>query len=169
MGWFGRHRIGVLATLLLVDVAAIVAVTLLGGLAVIAALPTGVVGLASAALPWVAALAVLSVAGVGIGGWLAYVLVRRASLPRSDRLATIVRRVERLTGLGVGLAGYVEPNEADRVESLRERYVTGDLSEDEYERRLERVLDDEGRDVEEVRRDVDEARRERRRREREYR
>lgn len=90
------------------------------------------------------AVAVVSAVGVGVG------LYRRVTnlnlgLPRSERLGVLASRLERRSSLArsLGVSEHVTPTREQRVQrevdALKERYVQGDLSEREFERRLETV------------------------------
>lgn len=117
------------------------------------------------AVPAVAAIAVLVVLLVLSGVGLAWSLVRNASVPRSERVASLAERLEReypplrVAGLSDLLAP-PEPSEEERAEraldDLKRRYVDGELSEAEFERKVDRLVQNET---------VDEARAARERRE----
>lgn len=71
-------------------------------------------------------------------------ILRSASLPRSDRLVALVERLEREYPIlrTFDVSEKVEPTREDRKREIRDRYVAGELSEAEFEREMERVLDD---------------------------
>lgn len=71
-------------------------------------------------------------------------VLRNASLPRDDRLVSVVERLERKYPLlrQFDVAEKVEPTAEDRKQRLRERYLAGELSDDEFERQLETLMDD---------------------------
>jgi hypothetical protein len=81
--------------------------------------------------------------------------VRSASMPRNDRLADLARTVERYSpeARDLGLSERVEPTTEDRIDQLKQQYVEGDLTELEYERRLQDLLSEENVSDERVRRE----------------
>ncbi|MDS0473590.1 SHOCT domain-containing protein [Natrinema sp. 1APR25-10V2] len=114
--------------------------------------------------------AVLAVSSVGA----LWVFVRHASLPRSERVASAAERLEREYSplRMLGLSEFLSPPEpspeerADRaLADLKERYVDGDITEAEFERRVDRLVAnesiDEARAARERRRVVDEETRHR--------
>jgi hypothetical protein len=134
----------VLSVALLVGVFGYVAV-----LAVAAVVPggSGVDALLGVVFPAVLATAalvvsfLLSVVGLVVG------VGRRLSVPKSERAAEAVGRVEAYsdTLASVGLSRRLappEPTVEERLAALRERYVDGELSEQEFERRLREVVAD---------------------------
>jgi len=97
-----------------------------------------------AATEWVAAAAVLGLFAAAFLAASVVSVLRSASVPRSDRLATVVERLERRYPLlrEFDASERVKPTAEDRRERLRERYVAGEISEREFERETERLLDD---------------------------
>ncbi|WP_226482585.1 SHOCT domain-containing protein [Natrinema amylolyticum] len=87
----------------------------------------------------------LAVSTVGV----LWVLVQNASLPRSERVATLAERLEReyaplrLLGLSEFLSP-PEPSADERAEEaladLKQRYVAGELTEAEFERKVDRLV-----------------------------
>ncbi|RKD98306.1 SHOCT domain-containing protein [Halopiger aswanensis] len=71
-------------------------------------------------------------------------VLRSASLPRSDRLVALVERLEREYPVlrQFDVAETVEPTPEDRRQRLKEQYVDGEISEAEFERRMETAMDD---------------------------
>lgn len=71
-------------------------------------------------------------------------VLRDASIPRSDGLARTVESLEsRVPALRrFDVSERVEPTAADRRERLKEQYVEGELSDEEFEAELERLVDD---------------------------
>lgn len=71
-------------------------------------------------------------------------LAGRASLPKNRWLADRLRVVEGAVPAAaeVGLADRFEPSLDDRREELKRRYVEGELSEREFERELQALLDE---------------------------
>ncbi|WP_135805324.1 SHOCT domain-containing protein [Halorussus marinus] len=88
--------------------------------------------------------------------------VRRASLPRDERLARVARGVERVSGDAreYGLADRFEPTTEDRIEALKREYVDGEITELEYERRLRELLEDETTSEDRIDRELRELERE---------
>lgn len=87
----------------------------------------------------------LAVSSVGLG----WVLVQNASLPRSDRVTTLTERLEReyppLTTLGLSeFLSPPEPSAEERTEralaDLKQRYVDGEITEAEFERKVDRLV-----------------------------
>ena len=146
---------------LLLAVVGYLAVIVYGGLVTGGPLVGTLVGVAVPVLVAVALLfTLLVVSTVG----LTYALARNASLPRSERLAGLAARVEdeygevRVLGLSELLAP-PEPTtaerEADALDALKRRYVDGEITEGEFERKVDRLVANES---------VDEARADRERR-----
>ncbi|WP_225332680.1 SHOCT domain-containing protein [Halomicrobium urmianum] len=161
--WFWASALGLLVSggLLLVAVgslALVVLTGLAGGASPVALLVEAAVPALAAAVILVPLLA-LSVVG------LLWSLARNASLPRSDLVANAAERLEReyppLRTVGLSdLLAPPEPSPAEREEraldDLKRRYVNGDLTEAEFERKVDRLVENET---------VDEARAARERRE----
>jgi uncharacterized membrane protein len=138
------------------------------GLVVYTALLTGapiVSTLVDIALPTLLGLAVLTVLfAVSLVGLL-YVLVQNASLPRSERIAALAERAEKEYSplKVVGLSDLLTPPEPSADEQaeralarLKQQYVDGELSEEEFERKVDRLVSNDS---------IDEARAARERRE----
>lgn len=132
---------------------AVAAVGLLGvgALAVVSAVATAAAGesillvLLRSALPFVLGVATLTVVGAALVAWLFVRAVRVAEVPRSDRLERVARVLERYVPwvASVNVADRVAPTVEDRREALKDRYAAGELTEREFERELERLLEDE--------------------------
>lgn len=71
-------------------------------------------------------------------------VLRSASLPRDDRLVAVVERLEREYPLlrQFDVKRTVEPTKDDRKRRLKERYVSGEISEATFERELAQLLDE---------------------------
>lgn len=71
-------------------------------------------------------------------------VLRTTSLPTSSRAASLVERLEhRYPALRrFDVAEKVEPGTDERAEKLKRQYVEGEISEQEFEREMERTLDD---------------------------
>ncbi len=78
-------------------------------------------------------------------------LASRASLPRSQRVATVLHGLEAVVPplRQLGLANRVEPTPEERRTALEERYVNGELSERQFEATLADLLEEEDRRVSE--------------------
>ncbi|GAB3676111.1 SHOCT domain-containing protein [Halopiger thermotolerans] len=96
------------------------------------------------AAEWIAAAVVLGLLAVLFLAATVVSVLRSASLPRSDRLVALVERLEREYPVlrQFDVAEKVEPTTAERREQLTERYVDGEISEAEFEREMERLMDD---------------------------
>lgn len=116
-------------------------------------------------LPWAVGAAVLGIVEFALLAGVAYLLVERADLSvrgRGGRLQTFAEQVESHNTLArsLGLSSVLEPSperkREDALDTLKRRYADGEVSDEEFERRLGRLLEND---------DVDEARaaRERRR------
>lgn len=96
-------------------------------------------------------LVLLTVSGVG----LVWALVQSATLPQSDRLASLADRLEReypplrMAGLSELLAP-PEPSAEERAEQalaeLKRQYVNGEITEAEFERKVDRLVANESID-----------------------
>ncbi|ELY57357.1 SHOCT domain-containing protein [Natronococcus jeotgali] len=95
------------------------------------------------AVEWVLLGLVLGLVAVGFLAATVVSILRSASVPRDDRLAAVVERLERRYPLlaRFDASNRVEPTAEDRRRKLKERYVAGELSDDEFERELERLAD----------------------------
>lgn len=71
-------------------------------------------------------------------------VLRNASVPRSDRLVSLVEALERQYPIlrQFDASARVEPTAEDRRQQIKERYVSGEISEAEFEREMARILDD---------------------------
>lgn len=71
-------------------------------------------------------------------------VLRSASLPRDDRLASLVGWLERRYPIlrRLDARERVEPTTEDRKRQLKEEYVAGEISEAEFERRMAQLMDD---------------------------
>jgi hypothetical protein len=77
--------------------------------------------------------------------WMVWSAARRASMPRSDRLAGFARLTERFSPRAreFGLSERVEPTKEDRMDELKSKYVADEIGEHEFERRVMGLMDDE--------------------------
>lgn len=152
MGWVRKNLL--VGSLVLFLIAGSLLALVLGyaGLVVYSAFLSGgalvdaVLGLAFPYLPIAAALlAVVIVAGLGF----CVALLRRLSIPRSERLGSLLAGVERHSPLldRLDLSSLVRPprpSEAERAENaladLKRRYVADEITEAEFERKLDRLV-----------------------------
>lgn len=97
-----------------------------------------------AAAEWVVVGIVLGLLAVAFLTATVVSVLRAKSLPRSDRLASLVERLEREYPLlrQFDVSEKVEPTTEDRRQQLKEQYVAGEISEAEFEREMQRLLDD---------------------------
>ena len=97
-------------------------------------------------VPVLLAFAALSILGVVLLALVVVRAVRLAELPRSERLGTVARGVERrVPWLEEGnVSERVAPTVADRHDALKQRYANDELTERELERELEALLREHG-------------------------
>jgi uncharacterized membrane protein len=169
MGLVDDSRVTVFLGGFLLSLLALVGVTALGAFAVLSALldPAAgtplLVGLLEAAAPFVAVVAMLGFVSLLLLVGLVVTAVRSASIPRSDRLARLARIVERHSSdaRDLGLSEKLEPTTEDRIDQLKRRYVEGELTELEYEQRLQDLMSDDDVSDERIRRERERTGRER--------
>jgi hypothetical protein len=109
------------------------------GVGLLALLETGsLVAALSATLPWAVGTLLLLLVDAGLLVWTVVAAIRRLSLPRDDRLASAAERAEAELPVlrSLSLAERFEPTPEQRRQHLKERYVDGELSEAEFERRV---------------------------------
>ena len=154
---------------------ALVITTTLGVLAALSAL-FGPASLFAAVAPYVVASMLSGLLSFALLVALSVAAVRRASLPRDERLAGLARKVEWVSDEAreYGLAEKFEPTPEERIEDLKDEYVAGEITEWEYERRLRDLLAEaDERDADDLRgpdrveRELDALREQERERERE--
>jgi len=117
----------------------------LGAMTAPAAGEPWLLGIARAAVPFVVGIAVLALLDALLVVGLVATVVRRASLPESERLSSVAARVERAVPAlaRAGLSDRLEPSPPSTEEQrqeLKRRYVEGELTEAEFERRLRPLL-----------------------------
>lgn len=97
-----------------------------------------------AAAEWVVAVIVLGLIAVVFLVATGISLLRNASIPRDDRLVSVVEWLERRYPLlrRFDASEKVEPTTDDRRQELKEQYVAGEMSEAEFERQLAQLMDD---------------------------
>ncbi|CCQ34076.1 conserved hypothetical protein [Halorhabdus tiamatea SARL4B] len=96
------------------------------------------------AVEWVVAAVVFGVFAVAFLAATVVSVLRNTSIHRNDWLASIVERLEHEYPIlrQFDVAEKVEPTTADRKQTLKQQYVDGDISDAEFEREMERLLDD---------------------------
>ncbi|WP_254535517.1 SHOCT domain-containing protein [Halomarina litorea] len=101
-------------------------------------------------LPWAVGAAVLGVVEFALLAGVAYLLVKRADLSvrgRGGRLHLLAEQVEKHNTLArsLGLSSALEPSaerkREDALDTLKRRYADGEVSDEEFERRLGRLLE----------------------------
>lgn len=148
MGRSGRFLF--VASLLGLLVSSALLVVVLGYLALVVylALRTGtpiVEILLDLAMPYVPIVGALVVAVVISAGGLGWALLQRASVPRSARLQSVFEQVERRYApvRALGLSDAVappEPTPEEALADLKRQYVTGEIDERAFERKLDRLV-----------------------------
>jgi|APHM01.1.fsa_nt_gi hypothetical protein len=145
MGRFEGRRHWLLFVALLVTTLVTVGVGALGlGVALVALLQSGLVASLSAAVPYVVGALVLGLLDATLLVWTVVAALRQLSLPRDDRLAAAAERAERTVPVvrSLDLAERFEPTDEQRREELRQRYVDGEITEAEFERRVREYVED---------------------------
>jgi uncharacterized membrane protein len=129
----------------------LIAVALMGSLEALSVLSGGVyygeefvlLAMLGAAAEWVVAAVVLMLFALLFLAATVVSVLRNASLPRSDRLAALVERLEEEYPIlrQFDVSATVEPTTEDRKRDLKERYVAGEIGDEEFEREMERLMD----------------------------
>lgn len=152
MGWLSKRGLGISLMVLLVSSSLLAVVLGYVGLVVYSAMMTGtpIVGLLiDMTIPYLPVVAVLLTLVVLSGTWFSWSLVRRASVPKHERLASVASRAEREVPLlgSLGLSDSLappEPTPEERAErtlaELKRQYVDGEIDEREFERRVDRLV-----------------------------
>lgn len=147
MSWLSEHRHWLLFAGVVLTTVGALGLTVLGVVTTVTTLIGG-----GPLLPTLAVVILGAFLLVGLDFVFAVALVaelaRRASLPKSQRVADGLARLESLVPPfgALGLSDRFEPPEPtieERREALTKRYVDGELSEAELERRLRALLDEE--------------------------
>ena len=156
MSWVSRNRHWILLALVAVTTVLAVGTVGVGLLIVLAGLAGGAglgTVLGNAALVVLVA-AVLVAADLALAVAFLVTVARRASLPglssvENEWAATRLERAEAVFPplARLGLADRVAVSNETKRERLKQRYVDGELTEPEYERRLRTVLDEEDGDT----------------------
>lgn len=100
--------------------------------------------LLGAAAEWVVAVLVLGLVTTLFLAATVFSVLRSASLPRDDRLVSIVEWFERRYPIlrHFDVTEKVEPTMEDRQQQLREQYVQGEISDAEFEREMAQLIDE---------------------------
>lgn len=95
----------------------------------------------SAAAEWVVAVLALGVLGTVFLTATVVSVLRNVSLPRDDRLAATAAWVEKkIPGLDrFDVSGRVEPTTESRRQNIKQQYISGEIGEAEFERRLSQL------------------------------
>ncbi len=146
MSWFDRNVHWVLLTCFVATTLAVAGVVGVGALALLAGLLGGAsLGalLADAAAVLAVAVALLA-ADLVLATAFVVTVVRKASLPRSERLAGFFGLVEGLIPPVrlLALSDRFEPSVEERRREIKRRYVDGELSERGFEREMAELLDE---------------------------
>lgn len=153
MGWLRNNSHWVLFVCFLVSVVLTLGVGLFAVVAALGALSPASAAVAEefvllrmleASLPYLLGLVVLGILDVVFLVGTVVAVLRRASMPKSDRLANFAEKAEDEVPLlgAVGVSERVEPGPEDRRQDLKQQYVDGEMSEAEFERRMREVLDE---------------------------
>ncbi|WP_226021711.1 SHOCT domain-containing protein [Halomicrobium salinisoli] len=146
MSWVTRNRHWLLfAGFVLTTMAAVGAFALAAATALAGVVAGGLLAVADAVATYLLFGVLLLGLDVVLAVALVVTLASRVSLPESDRLAGAVGAVERAAGRDARFARRLEPSVETRRERLRERYVDGEITELEFERRLDDLLEAERR------------------------
>ncbi|WP_135662961.1 SHOCT domain-containing protein [Halorhabdus rudnickae] len=133
---------------------ALVVVVLMGVLDALAVLSSGAVvygeefvllAMLGRAGEWVVAAVVVGLIAVLFLVATIVSVLRNTSLHRDDRLAAIVERLEHEYPLlrQFDVSKRVEPTVEDRQQQLKSQYVDGKISDEEFEREMEHLMDEE--------------------------
>ena len=143
MNWLKRNRLLLLFAAVVLTTLGAVGLGIVGVVATVGALLGG-----GAVVQTVAAFLLGTLLLVGVDVVLSVALVRalarRASVPKSQRVAGGLARLESLVPplASLGLSDVFAPSVEDRHERLTRRYVDGEISEATYERELQALLGD---------------------------
>ncbi|WP_137283466.1 SHOCT domain-containing protein [Halorussus salinisoli] len=169
MGLLDDGKVKLLLGGFVLSLFALVGIAGVGLLAALSALGTApaeaslVFVLLNAVVPYLVASALVGMLSVFLLVGLAVAVVRSASVPRNDRLARLARLFERYSSEArdLGLSDRLESTTEDRIEDLKQEYVEGEITELEYERRLQDLMSEESVSDERVRRERDRTDRQR--------
>jgi len=98
----------------------------------------------AAAAEWVVAVLALGLVAAVFLAATGVSILKSGALPRDDRLVSLVERLERKYPIlrQFDASRRVEPTTEDRKRELKERYVEGEISNAEFERRMEQLMAD---------------------------
>jgi hypothetical protein len=160
MGLVDDTRVKLLLGGFVLSLFALVGIAGFGLLAALSALGTAPAGaslvfvLLEAIVPYLIASALVGMLSFFLLVGVTIAAVQNVSMPRNDRLARVARTVERHSSeaRGLGLSERFEPTTEEQIEDLKQEYVEGEITELEYESRLQELLaDDEDVNDERVR------------------
>ncbi len=102
------------------------------------------VAMLGAAAEWVMIVLVLGIVAVVFLAATVISVLRTASLPRDDRLVSIVERVEQQYPVlrQFDVSEKVSPTPEDRRQQLKDQYISGEISDAEFEREMGRIMND---------------------------
>lgn len=97
-----------------------------------------------AAAEWVMIVLVLGLVAMGFLAATVISVLRTAALPRDDRLVSIVEWVERRYPVlrRFDVTEKVSPTTEDRRQQLKDQYISGEISDAEFEREMGQLMDD---------------------------
>lgn len=149
MGWFRDHRLAVSLGAFLIFGSMLALVGGYVGMVLLSTLwtiggPSVVDLLIELWIPYLPIITVLLIGTVGSGASLAWTVLGRLSFPRSERLQSSVQYMEQSHSTldTLGLSDFVAPRESsdeEKMEALKQRYVEGEIDEQEFEREIERL------------------------------
>lgn len=152
---------------LVVVTALLVAVAGIGAWTALVSLGAPIDALLANVLPWAVGTAALATVELALLAGIAYLFVKRVSVDvrgRGGRLQSLAERAERQNALvrSLGLSSILEPSSErkreDALDALKRRYADGEVSDREFERRLERLLETDDVDAARVRRERERTR-----------
>jgi len=97
------------------------------------------------AIEWLAVAAMVGLFAMLFAVATVYSILRSTSLPRSSRLARLVERLEHEYPVlrQFDASEKIAPSKEDHAEQLKRQYVDGEISEREFEREMDLLLDEE--------------------------
>jgi hypothetical protein len=97
------------------------------------------------AVEWIFVTIVLGLVAVAFLGATLLSVLRNTSVTRKDRLVSLVERLEREYPLlrELDASERVEPTTEERKKHLKAQYVSGELEEEEFEREMEQLMNEE--------------------------
>jgi hypothetical protein len=156
MGWLRDHHFSVSLGTFLVFASLLTLVLGYVGIILASAWFTGSIGgIPSELALYLPIIAILLIATVGSGvslGWAVLRHLSRSSFPRSERLHSATERMEQSNSIlnSLSLSDFVAPERSDEDEdalsALKQKYVEGEINEDEFEREIDRLTATESMD-----------------------